>query len=166
MAGQPRVMKQVLLRVASVLTEIRFRKLAQSPSRQLTRPRKISFPQDALDPDIYRKRAQAFVSEEHHTISNLCAYARQLAQRRAKIDIGKGVYFLKVDISVRDQPCGGEEVFRAITERALAQLSLRTLRDPLRRRKCVYDAVGDLSSHAKPLAQFSRDLPDVRHLLH
>jgi len=46
---------------------------------QSSRPRKILFAQNPLDPDVDRERAQPLVGKEHHTISNLRAYAGQLA---------------------------------------------------------------------------------------
>ena len=60
---------------------------AKARGVQFSRPRKIAFAQNPLDPDVYRERAQPLVSKEHHTISNLRAYAWQLAQPRAKVDI-------------------------------------------------------------------------------
>src|ERR671936_1005427 len=121
MAGQPRVMKQVLLRVTAVLAKIRVRKLAQPLRCDLPLARKIAFPQDALDPDVNRECTQTFVSEKHHTISNLRADARQFTQARLKIDIGQHVDLFKIEISASDEPRSFQQILRAIEHSALAQ---------------------------------------------
>ncbi len=67
-----------------------FRKKRVSVARvQFSRPRKIFSSQHALDPDIDREGAEAFVGKKHHTISNLRAHAGQRAQLCPKIGIGK-----------------------------------------------------------------------------
>ena len=81
-------MKQVLLRVTAVFAKIGFGKFTQPLRGYFFRPREVFLSQDALDPNIDGKRAQAFVGEEHHTISNLHANARQPAQPCPQIDIG------------------------------------------------------------------------------
>ena len=71
---------------------------------QFSRARKILFAQDPLDPDVDREGAQSLVGKEHHTISNLRAHARQLAQSRAKIDIRQCCQPLKIEIAARNRP--------------------------------------------------------------
>src|SRR5438067_7819913 len=65
-----RMMKQILLRIAAVFTEISLTKSAQLRRSHFSFPRKIFLPQDPLDPHVDRERAQPLVGEEHHTISN------------------------------------------------------------------------------------------------
>src|ERR1051326_229949 len=74
--AHPGVVKQILLRVAAVLSEIAVAKFPELLRRQLSFPRKILLAQDALDPDIDRKRPQALISEEHYAIRHLRAHAR------------------------------------------------------------------------------------------
>ena len=76
-----RVMKQVLLGITAMFAKVFLCERPQPCRVQFSRPRKILFPQNPLDPDVDRERAQALVGKEHHTISNLCAHARQLAKR-------------------------------------------------------------------------------------
>lgn len=81
-------MKQILLGVTAVFSEVLLCERLESGGVQFSRARKVAFSQDPLDPDIDGEGTQAFVSEEHHAISNLCAYPGQLAELRPKIDIG------------------------------------------------------------------------------
>src|SRR5207244_11329930 len=73
------MMKQILLRIAAVLTEIVFGEFPQPRGFQFAHAIEILLAQHPLDPDINRKRAQPPVSEKHHTIRNLRTDARQLA---------------------------------------------------------------------------------------
>jgi len=72
-----------------MFAKICFAKFAQPLRRHFLRPRKIFLPQNTFDPDIDRKGTEAFVGKEHHTISDLCSYARQRAEVFSKIGIGK-----------------------------------------------------------------------------
>src|SRR6202045_1991240 len=71
-----RVMKQILLGIAAMLSKVLLCERSQPRCVQFSRARKVVFAQDPLDPDIDGEGAQTFVSEKHHTISNLRAYAR------------------------------------------------------------------------------------------
>src|SRR5436305_969176 len=59
-----------------------------------------------------------------------------------------------------------QQVFRAITESALEQLSLACSRQTPRRRKGKHVVLTDLFLLAKSPAKPARDLPDMRHLFH
>src|SRR2546430_3264328 len=74
-----RVMKQILLCVTAMVSKVSLCERSKPRGVQFSRSRKIPFAQYPLDPDIDRERAQPLASKEHHTISNLRAYARQLA---------------------------------------------------------------------------------------
>src|SRR5437660_12204558 len=113
-------MKQVLLRVTAMCTEIRFRKHTQSLPRHCSLPRKILFFQDAFDPDIDRECAQTFVGKEHYTISNLRTHARQLAELFSKIDIGKRCPGIEIGRARTDELRGRQQVLCAVTKRAFA----------------------------------------------
>jgi len=77
-------MKKILLRVSAVFAEIRLAKGAELLRGHLSSPWKILLFQDALNPNIDRKRAQPFVSEEHHAIGDLGAHPGQLAEARTQ----------------------------------------------------------------------------------
>ena len=118
------MMKEILLCVTAMVPKVSLCERLEPRGVQSSRPRKILFAQNPLDPDVDRERAQPLVGKEHHTISNLRAHARQLAQPRAKIDIRKRGQLPKIDISIRDQASRGQQIFRAITERTFAQFFL------------------------------------------
>jgi hypothetical protein len=101
---RPRVMKQILLCVTAMVPKVSLCERSKPSGVQFSRPGKIVFAQHPLNPDVDRERAQPLVGKEHYTISNLRAYARQLAQPRPKIDIGERRQLLQIDISARDQP--------------------------------------------------------------
>src|SRR5262249_46825566 len=117
----PRVMKQILLRVAPMVAEVFLCERLEPRRVQSWRPGKISFPEHPLDPDIDREGTKTLVGKEHHTISNLRAHARQLAQTHPKIEIGQLREFLKIDTADRDQTRRCQQIFVTITKRALAQ---------------------------------------------
>src|SRR5688572_29047875 len=77
-----RMMKEILLRIATVLAEIGVAKGPKLLRCHLLPPGKVFLLQDALDPNIDRKRAQPLVSEKHHAISHLRADPWQLAKFR------------------------------------------------------------------------------------
>src|SRR5450631_2391838 len=79
-AAFSRMMKQVLLRVPAVFSEVGFTKGAELCCGYFSFSRKVFLFQDALDPDVDWKRPQPLVGKEHHTTSNLCAHARQFTQ--------------------------------------------------------------------------------------
>ena len=123
------VVKEVLLRVAAVIAEIRLAKRAELLRRHLAFPGKIFLFQDALDPDIDRKRAQPLVGEEHHAISDFRADAGQLAESGPQGFVGKYAPLLEISLAGRDQTRGREKVFRPVTEGAFSQILLGQLRD-------------------------------------
>src|SRR5262245_49659157 len=159
-------MKEILLGVTSMVSEVFLCERAKPGGVQSSRSRKILFPQDSLDPDIDRECAQALVGKEHHAISNLCAHARQLAQSRAKIDIRKRGELFKIDIAACDQSRGCEQIFSAITKRALPKLLFRRRGDSLRRWERVHKRADNLAWLPKPFPQLLRNLPNVRDLFH
>jgi hypothetical protein len=110
-----------LLRVTAVLAEILLCERSQPCGVQFSRTGKVLSPQNPLDPDVDREGAQTFVGKKHHAISNLCAYAGQLAQHFPKIDIGKRRHPFELDFTAGNQPGGRQQIPCAISERALAQ---------------------------------------------
>src|SRR6266487_4957650 len=83
------MMKQILLCVAAMFTKIVLRKCAELPCRDPFVSREILLSQNTLDPDIDRKGAQTFIGKEHHTIGDLRADTRKVAEVCAKIGIRK-----------------------------------------------------------------------------
>ena len=78
-------MKEILLRVAAVLAEVAVAKCAQPRGGDFARAGEVFLAQNALDPDIDRERAEAFVGEEHDAISDLGADAGQRAEVGAEL---------------------------------------------------------------------------------
>src|SRR2546426_11785273 len=109
-------MKEILLCITAVLGKVFLCERLQPRRLQFSSPRKIRFLQNALDPDIDRERPQTFVSEKHHTISNLRAHARQLAKAFVKIEIGKRRPSVQINLAARDQARRIEQVLSPITE--------------------------------------------------
>src|SRR5881394_3937571 len=72
----PRVVKQVLLRVTCIRTEMGRRELMQSLQR-CTAPREIKPPERLHHPDIHRKRVLKAVCKQQNAIGNLSAHTRQ-----------------------------------------------------------------------------------------
>src|SRR5678816_415469 len=70
----PSIMKQVLLSIAAILSEIAFAKVAQLRSSHFSLSGKVLFSQNPLDPNVDRKSSQPLVGKEHDTISNLRAH--------------------------------------------------------------------------------------------
>src|SRR5205807_85755 len=100
--NSPRMVKQILLCVTAMVAEVSLCERTKPRRVQFSRPRKIVFPQDTLDPDVDWECAQPLIGKEHHTISNLHAYARQLAQTPTKIDIRQDRQFFKIDTTRRN----------------------------------------------------------------
>ena len=147
-------MKQILLGIAAVFPKVLLCERAQPRCVQSSRPRKVAFAQDPLDPDIDREGAQTFIGKEHHTISNLRAHARQLAELGPKIDIGKPAPFFQIDFARPDASRRRQQILSAITERASAQLFLRTARNLFWSRKCEEDVI--IGGSSSPLLDVNR----------
>lgn len=115
------MMKQILLRVAPVFAKMAFGKFAQPRRVQFSCPWKIVLSQNALNPDIDGKSAQPFIGEKHHTISDLCTHAWQFTELLPKIGIGKYLPLIEIHFARINKPGGGEQMRRAIADRAFAQ---------------------------------------------
>src|SRR6267143_3829483 len=87
--GHSRVMKQILLRVATVCAEIIRNEFRHCLGGDFSLPDKISFAQDSFDPNINGECGDSLVGEEHDAIRYLWTDTRQRAERRAKVGIGK-----------------------------------------------------------------------------
>src|SRR5437588_9975214 len=101
-----RMMKQILLRVASVFAEIPVAKFAEFERGDLSLPRKILLLEHSFDPDIDRKCAKPFVGEEHHAVRDLCPHARQLAKPRAQLPIRQLAPCFEVRFATRHESRG------------------------------------------------------------
>src|SRR2546423_2993799 len=75
-----RVMKQILLRVATMCAKIICSEIRQHLSSHLALPDKIFFAQDSFDPNINRERCDSLKGEEHNAIRHFHPDARELAQ--------------------------------------------------------------------------------------
>jgi hypothetical protein len=74
-----RVMKQILLRVATMCAEIICNEIRQHLSSHFAFPGNIFFAQDSFDPNINRKCCDSLVGEEHDAICYFHPDARELA---------------------------------------------------------------------------------------
>src|SRR5438876_11617972 len=75
-----RVMKQILLRVATMCAEIICSEIRQHLSSHFASPGKIFFAQDSFDPNVNGECCDSLVGEEHDAISHFHPHARELAQ--------------------------------------------------------------------------------------
>ena len=66
-------MKKILLRVASVRSEMCRRKMPQALFRYAA-ARKIKLTQSALNPDVHRERRVKTIGEQQNAIGNFAAY--------------------------------------------------------------------------------------------
>ena len=123
-----RMMKQILLRVATVFAEVRFRELPQPLRGHFLSTREIMLPQHALDPDIDRECAQPLIRKKHHAICNLRPHAWQRAQLFSELGIRQRRPRLEIRLAGADEPRRRTQIFGAIAELAIAQLLLRSLR--------------------------------------
>src|ERR1700732_1714384 len=82
---QSPVMKQVLLRVTCIRTEIIRRKRFQLAHRDVGASRKIDLAQDPGDPNVDRHGVQAVIREQQDAVSNLFPHPRQLAENGPRI---------------------------------------------------------------------------------
>src|SRR5439155_11165224 len=80
----PRVVKQVLLRIAPPRPETCRRKLLQ-PFQRHPPPRKVQSAQRLHHPDIHRERVLKTAGKQQNAIRNLPAHARQPHQRRPRL---------------------------------------------------------------------------------
>ena len=112
-------MKQILLRISAVFSEVRFRELPQPLRGHFLSTRKIMLLQHALDPDIDWKCPQPLISKEHHAICNLRPHAWQRAQLFSELGIRQRRPRLEIRFATADQPRSRAQVFSAVPELAL-----------------------------------------------
>src|SRR5262252_9193817 len=128
------VMKQVLLRVARLRAEVRFRKMPQCfPSG--TALRKIKPPQRLRHPHIHRKDFGETISEKQNAVSNFLSDARELHERRASAFRRSTPQVLEMNLAIRDGAGRGQEIRRAEAHLAGAQFSFSRTRDSFGRGK-------------------------------
>src|SRR5215831_5185595 len=109
-------MKQILLRISAVFSEVRFRELPQPLRGHFLSTRKIMLPQYALDPDIDRERSQPLIGKKHHAICNLWPHALQCAEVFPKLGIRQRRPRLEIRLAGTDATRRRTQVFYAITE--------------------------------------------------
>src|ERR1041385_7186688 len=162
----PGVMKQILLRVPAMFSEVRLRELPQPPCGHFLSRRKIMLPQHSFDPDINGERSQPFIRKQHHAIGNLWPHAGQRAESFSELGIGQSRPRLEIRLAGTNELRGRAQIFGAIAELTVAQLLLRRLCKLPGRRKRVHELMADLLLLAKSATQRQRNLADVRHLFH
>src|SRR5438034_6624799 len=80
----PDVMKQILLRIPAVFSEVRYRELPEPLRGHFLATRKIMLPQYARDPDIDRECSQPLIRKKHHAVCDLRPHPGQHAQLFSK----------------------------------------------------------------------------------
>jgi hypothetical protein len=121
-------MKQILLRVPAVLSEVDLAKGAELCCGHFSFSGKIFLFQNALDPHVDRKCLQPLVGKKHHTISNLRAHARQLTQTRSQCFIRELAPLFKIDLG-GNEARRRQQVIRPVIERARLQIGFREFCD-------------------------------------
>src|SRR5437667_8355 len=115
-----RVMKQILLGVATMRAEINCGEIRQHLSSHFTFPGKISFTQDSFYPNINGECCDAFVGEEHHTIRHFHPHARELAQLLPQLSVRERAPRIQISIPGRDALRRFQQVSRAIAQPAFS----------------------------------------------
>src|SRR4030095_5285918 len=117
-------MKQIMLRVATVLAEVFRGELPQASRGYFSFSSKVQLPQHPLDPDIDWECAQSIEAEEQCAIRHFLADARQAAELCARFGVGQASNCIEVYFAPGNHPRCTEEILRAESEAAFAQLSL------------------------------------------
>src|SRR5262249_47953181 len=117
-SSRSRVMKQILLCVSAVFTEISLGELAQPRSGHFLSTRKIMLPQHTLDPHIDWECLQALIRKKHHAICNLRPHAWQRAQLFSELGIRQCRPRLEIRLAGTDTSSRGPQILRAIAELA------------------------------------------------
>ena len=162
----PDVMKQILLRIPAVFSEVRFRELPEPLRGHFLSTRKIMLPQHAFDPDIDRECSQPLIRKKHHAICNLRPHAWQRAQLFSKLGIRQRRPRLEIRLAGAEESRRLAQIFGAIAELAIAQLLLRSLCNSPRGSERVHELIADPPLFAKSFPERHRNLANVRHLFH
>ncbi len=126
------MMEKILLGITAVFPEILRGEFSQFSRRQSAATREIFFAQDALHPDVDRKSAQPFVGEKHDAVGHFRADAREGAKLGPEFVIRQIREGVEIHLAAGDTLRGGEQILRAIAERAGAQLAFGRLRELFR----------------------------------
>ncbi|PYM14350.1 MAG: hypothetical protein DME18_06920 [Verrucomicrobia bacterium] len=95
----PRVVKQVLLRVTRVRPEMRFSELLQ-PFQRNPAARKVEPPQRFHHPDIHRERSLKAVGEKQNAVRNFSPHTRQPHQFSARRRGGKPRHAAQIHLAI------------------------------------------------------------------
>src|SRR5271167_2201512 len=139
----PYPVKKKLLRIAAVRPEMTIRERYQ---RMVLNPRivmEIEPPQHALHPDVDGKSLRAAIGEKQNAVRDLFAHAPDADQMLARFVRRQLGDLLQRNFARGDLPCRDEEMPRAKSKPALAQLRLGRQREARRIRERV-QAFADL----------------------
>ena len=114
------VMKQILLRVATVWAEIICSEIRQHLSSHFAFPSKIFFAQNSFDPNINRECCDSLVGEEHNAIRHFYPDARKLAQLLPQLSLRERAPRIQSRLPGRDPLRRCQQVFRSITQPAFS----------------------------------------------
>ena len=147
----PHVMKEILLGVAGIRTEVSGDEAFQ-PVRRGTTLRKIQMAQRFLYPDVHRKGFLESVGEQQNAIGNLFADAPDPQQFLASFGHGQVPQRRQVEFALGYPPRCCMQIRSSKAHLAGAQFGLGCRRQPFRRGKCESGAapVRSVASAANP----------------
>jgi len=159
-------MKQVLLRVAAVRSEMTFREFPQLRLCDFSLSWKIFPSQHPLDPDVDGECAQPLVGKKHYATGDLRPDTGQTTEFLPKLGVGKRRPRFQIRISRVHQLRSGAKVGNPVAKRASTQIILRDLCNSRWSRESVNCALGNFARLAESTPQCQGNLADVRHLFH
>jgi hypothetical protein len=148
-----RVMKQILLRVATMCAEVICSEIRQHLSGHLAFPGKIFFAQNSFDPNINGECCDSLVGEEHNAICHFHPHARELAQLLPQLSVGERAPRIQIRLPGRDALGRFQQVSRAIPQPAFSQFTLARSCQAAGRRKGKNFVSADLFLFPKSLTQ-------------
>src|SRR5437762_3117331 len=115
-----RVMKQILLRVATMCAEIICSEIRQHLSSHFASPGKIFFAQDSFDPNVNGECCDSLVGEQHDAIRHFHPHARGLAQLLPQLSVRERAPRIQIRFPGCDKLRRFQQVSRAIPEPAFS----------------------------------------------
>src|SRR6202011_3269351 len=160
------MVKQILLRVASVVAEIFGRKRAEPRRCRFSFPGEILFSQDTLDPNVDRECAEALIGKKHNAVGDLRSDTLECTEVRLQFCIFQLRPLFESNILGSNYSRRVEKILCPIAEGALPQFLFRLSGERGGSGKSGQDPVFDLARLTELFAQCMRNLADMRDLFH
>ena len=127
---------------------------------------KIQLAERLHDPHVHGKGFRETISEKQNAIGNLPPDTRQLEQFGSRLSSAQRAQQREVNFATNKPLGGAEEIRRAKTHFARAQIRLGARRNPLGSGKCErrFVSFGNSYGPAKPFAEQTNDLLDLHDL--